>query len=282
MKQILNRKGASLIAAIISILVILAGYSILLTGHPISITAAEKNITLKPDPGFIIKIPASWKNNYVMQKSKNKKHESYVSFYAKKCHNETGDGWLFSIGMYKDDSYMDLPEYELAGKWGGFSYVAIFPTDIQTFGASKAAKKQYLNMAGNTYNIAASIRPAKKRTKGTNIYLAKDFSLNLPAAWKNNYTIKTKGKKENGSYVAFYAKKCYEETGEGFLFSINRYQDTSYTDLPAYELAGKWNGISYVATFPTDVQFEGATQEAVEQYQTLEKSVEKVIRSILR
>lgn len=282
MKSILKKIISVLSFTITIILVILAGCSVLPTENPVPATAKEKRITLKPDPDFIITIPANWKNKYIIKKSKNKKHQSYVSFSAKKYYKETGDGWLFSIHRYKDDSYTDLPEYELAGKWGNFNYIAVFPTDIQTFGASKAAKKQYLRMAGDTISAAFSICPAKKREEGTNIYRASGFSLDLPATWKHNYMVQTGGKTESGSYVAFYAKKCYEEMGEGFLFAIGRYTDDSYQELPYYKLAGKWNGISYVAIFPTDVQFAGATQEAVKQYQTLNKSVEKVALSIWR
>ena len=265
-------------------LILSAEADIPFTVLPVSVEAAEKNITIKPDSDFILTVPAGWKSNYTVKKSKSKKHRSYVTFSAKKCHKENGDGCLFSIMRYKDDSYADeLPEFELVGKWGGMNYVAVFPTETQTYGVSKAAKKQYKKLVDGAYSAAFSIRPAKKRAADTDIYRASDFSLKLPAAWENNYTVYTQGKKtENGSYVTFYAKKCHEETGEGFVFGITRYKDNSYTDLPDYELVGRWNNVSYVAVFPTDVQFEGASKEATKQYQTLEKSARKAARSILR
>lgn len=107
-----------------------------------------------------------------------------------------------------------------------------------------------------------------------------DFTLKLPASWKENYTVEKSGKDDKNSFVSFYAKECHGETGEGFLFSISKYKDKSYKELPAYEVVGKWNGVSYVAEFPTDVQFAGASAKAVKQYQKLNKSVEKVVRSI--
>lgn len=265
------------ILAVVITLSLVAGYGSVQKEKTVSAAVKNKNITIKAASDFTLKLPASWKDNYVLIKSKNEKHGSYVAFFAKKCYKETGDGWLFTIMRYKDDSYMDLPFYELVGRWNGMNYVASFPTDIQTMGATKAAKKQYRKLNGASYEAPYSILPVKKT--GKNLYRAKGFSLKLPASWKGNYKVKI-GKKN--SFVAFYAKMCYNETGEGFLFSISKYKDESYKELPAYELVGTWNGVSYVAEFPTDVQFTGATQKAVKQYQKLNKSVEKVVRSIAR
>lgn len=267
----------SILAAVLT-LSLVAGSGGFLKEQAVS-AAAKKTITVKTDD-FTIKLPAGWKNNYVKTSSKDKKHGSYVAFYAKKCYKETGDGFLFSIWRYKDDSYTDLPMYELVGRWNGMNYVAVFPTDIQTMGATKAAKKQYRKLNEDSYDVTFSIRPIKKT--GKNVYRAGEFSLKLPASWKGNYTVEKSGRDEENSFVSFYAKECHEETGEGFLFSISKYEDESYKELPAYELVGKWNGVSYVAEFPTDVQFIGASEKAVKQYQKLNKSVEKVVRSIAR
>lgn len=273
-------KGIAL-AAIAAALTI-SGCTVPQAAHLVSANAAAKKITVKPDTDFILKVPASWKGNYTVKKSKSKKHGSYVSFSAKKCRKEGGDGGLFSILRYKDDSYADeLPEYELVGRWGGMNYVAAFPTEKQTYGVSKAAKAQYNKLVGGAYKAAFSIRPAKKRAAGEGVYRTSDFSLKLPASWKDNYTVLPEANKD-GSFVSFYAKKCHAETGGGFLFSITGFKDDSYLELPDYELVGKWNSVSYVAIFPTDVQFEGASEEAVKQYQMLEKTARKAARSILR
>lgn len=264
----------SILAAVMT-LSLVAGYDGIQM-EKIAFAAAKKTITAKTDD-FTIKLPAGWKNNYMRKNGTGKKHDYYVAFFAKKCYRETGDGWLFSIMKYKDDSYKDIPMYEVVGRWNGVSYVAVFPTDIQTMGASKAAKKQYHKLNGASYDAAFSIRPVKRM--GKNLYHAKDFSLKLPASWKGNYKV-VKGKKN--SFVAFCARKCYNETGEGFLFSISKYKDESYKELPSYEVVGRWNGVSYVASFPTDVQFMGASKKAVKQYRKLNKSVEKVARSITR
>lgn len=245
-----------------------------------TVSAAAKTVTVKVVSEFTLKLPVKWKKNYVRETSKNQSKGFLVAFHSKKCYNETKEGWLFSILRYKDDSYMDLPQYELVGRWNGMNYVAVFPTDIQTMGASKAAKKQYRKLNGGSLSSAVSIMPVKKARKGA--YRTSAFSLKLPENWKNKYIVEQSGKKNKDFSISFYAKKCHEQTKAGWLFSIETYRDESYQELPSYELAGKWNGISYVAVFPTDVQSEGASKEAVKQYYQLNKSVEKIVKSLQR
>lgn len=266
----------SILAAVIT-LSLVAGYGSVPMEKTASAVAKNKNITIKAAPDFTLTIPAVWKNNYVMKSRGGKKHGSYVFFSAKKIYKETGDGFLFSIWRYKDDSYTDMPMYEVVGRWNGMNYVAMFPTEIQTIGASKSAIKQYRKLTPAVYDTPYTIMPVKRT--GKNVYHAKDFSLKLPSSWKGNYKV-VKGKKN--SFVAFYARKCYDETGEGFLFSISKYKDDSYKELPSYELVGIWNGVSYVAEFPTDVQIMGASDKAAKQYQKLNKSVMNVVRTIAR
>lgn len=268
------------LAAVIT-LSFLAGYGSIQTKDTAS-AAAKKADTVKAASDFTLKLPAGWKNNYVQKSTKNEKHGSHVVFYAKKCYKETKEGWLFSIQRYKDDSYMDLPSYELVGRWNGMSYVAVFPTEVQTMGATKAAKKQYRKLVGDSFAAAASIMPVKKAGKGKGVYRTSAFSLKLPENWKHNYTVEKSAKNSKDFYVSFYAKDCHKQTKAGWLFSIETYEDETYQELPAFELVGKWNGISYVAVFPTDVQSEGASKKAEKQYQKLSRSVEKVARSIQR
>lgn len=268
----------SFLAAVIT-LSLVAGYNNVQTEKTVS-AATDKKITVKAASDFKLKLPANWKDNYVLKSSKDKKHGSYVAFFSKKCYNQTKEGWLFTIMRYKDDSYTDMPSYELVGKWNGYNYVALFPTDVQTEGVTQAAKKQYKKLNAGSAKAAASIKPVKKVKKGKGVFRVSDFSLKLPNNWKNKYIVKKSKKKKHGSYVTFYAKKCYQQKKGGYLFSIVRYKDDSYQEMPSYELVGKWNGYNYVALYPTDVQYEGATKAAQKQYNKLNKSVEKVARSI--
>lgn len=273
MKKLLQKAAAVLLAA--------AAVLTLATGNgfvPIKSTeaaAADKKITVKAASDFTLKFPAYWKNQYVKKASRDKKHGSYVAFYSKKCYKETKEGWLFSIMRFEDDSYMDMPDYELAGRWNGYSYVALFQTDVQTIGASKAAQKQYGRTAAESRNAAASIQPVKKERKGKSIYEASDFWLKLPVGWENSYITE-----EDDSCVAFYAKKCYEEDKKGWLFSIMRFEDDSYQEMPAWKLAGRWNGMDYVVSMPKSVPLEGVSEDAAKQYRKLSKSAEKAFYTI--
>ncbi len=251
-------------------------------GEPRTASAASgsRKIVVKPASDFKIKVPGSWSGHYVMKKSKKIKHGSYVAFYSKKCYKETGEGWLFSIMRYKDDSYEDMPSYELTGKWNGYNYVVVYPTDVQTTGVTKKAAKEYADLTAAVEKTAHSVYPVKKSRKGRRVYRASDFSLYFPSDWRKDYTVKKTKRKKKDWQVAFYAKKCHKQTGEGFLFAIERYTDESYMEMPSYKLVGMWNGISYVAIFPTDVQYFGATKAAVNQYLRCEKKTEKVAGSI--
>ena len=112
-------------------------------------------------------------------------------------------------------------------------------------------------------------------------YYAPDFTLKLPASWKGKYLVKKSKSIKADSYVAFYSKKCYKYKKQGWLFSIARYADTSYEDvLPAYKSLRSWNGIYYVAVYPTDVQYAEVSKAAARQYAKLNRSVEKVVNSI--
>lgn len=270
----------SFLAAVIT-LSLVAGYGSVQMEKTVLAATADKEFTVKAASDFTLKLPGNWKGNYVMESiGKKRQQGSGVAFSAKKCYKQKKEGWLFSIMRYKDNSYEDLPSYELVGKWGGINYIAVYPTDVQFEGATKAAKKQYTKLNKASVKIANSIRPAKvlKKTKG--YFCATDFAIKLPADWKGNYVAMKSKKKSKSSYVTFYAKKCYKYDKQGWLFSIERYKDNSYQDLPSYELVAKWGGYSYVAVYPTDVQYERAPKAAKKQYQKMSKSVEKVARSI--
>ena len=110
------------------------------------------------------------------------------------------------------------------------------------------------------------------------IFNAGDYVLRFPANWLENYEIEVVDD-EDIAYAAFYAKGCHQETDAGWLFSIGKYKDNSYEDLPAYEVVAENNEVTYVAVYPTDVQTEGASEAAREKYYELMQTVEEVINS---
>lgn len=118
--------------------------------------AKVKTYTIKAPAGYKLKLPKFWKNNYVMN-TFNDKDISYVSFCAKKCYQQTGEGWLISIASYRDKSYTGMPSYDVIKKRKGITYVALYPTDVQYMGTTKAAAKQYQKMEMYAYMVAMSL-----------------------------------------------------------------------------------------------------------------------------
>lgn len=267
-----------LVAAIIVFLVTV--YNGGETKTEVSAATTQKTVTKKAASDFTLKLPTNWKGNYIIKKGKDKSLGSYVAFYAKKCYKQTKEGWLFTIVRCKDDSYTDMPSYELVGKWNGINYVALYPTDVQCLGVTTVARKQYTKLNQSSAKVAASIQPVKKVKKKKGLYCVSDFSLKLPNSWRGNYIVKKSKKKKHNSYLSFYSQKCYKEAKAGFLFSIVRYKDDSYTEMPSYELVGKWNGYNYVAIYPTDVSSIGTSKAAQKQYSKLNQSARKVACSI--
>ena len=112
-----------------------------------------------------------------------------------------------------------------------------------------------------------------------NIFCVKEYTLQLPDQWLGNYAVDIYEEEGVTSWVAFYAAGCHKETEAGWLFSIGRYEDMDYMDLPAYQFLAEQEGVSYIAVYPTDVQTEDASETAKEQYYELLQGVEEVIDS---
>lgn len=273
MRKLLQKTGVVLLTAAIVLLSVTENNGIRMKN--MAVAAASDRITVKAASDFILKFPKNWENQYVKKVSRNKKHGSYVAFYSKKCYNKTREGWLFSIVRYKDASYVDMPDYELVGRWNDYSYVAVFPTDVQTIGATKAAQKQYYRLNAGAREAASSIQPVKEEKKGDFVYQASDFSLKLPENWKNSYVAQ-----ESDSCVAFYARKCYEEAKEGWLFSIMRFADDSYQEFQPWKLVGKWNGVNYVASVARDVPLANVSENAAKQYRIMARFAEETAYTI--
>lgn len=237
--------------------------------------AKKKTEIVKVGSKYSLQLPASWHNHYIVKKGMDKQLGSYAAFYAKKCYQEKKEGWLFTIFRCKNDSYEELPDYEIIGMWGGVTYVVSYPTDVQDLGVTAQAKKQYSKLSSSLAKVVNTIQPQKaKKKKGYTVYF--DYMIKIPKNWKNNYVVKKNKKK---GYVTFYAKKCYKQKKEGMLFQIVRYSDDSYRELPSYTFVGKWKGKSYVAVYPTDVACAGSGKKAQKQYMKMEKKIKTVVSS---
>lgn len=100
------------------------------------------------------------------------------------------------------------------------------------------------------------------------------WTLTLPQEWVNKVYVKM-----DQDTVAFFENGCYSEMDGGWLFSLRTYTDESYVDLPDYSLLSIDGDVSYVAIYPTDVQFEGASAENAQRYSAFSSQVESVLRT---
>ena len=64
-----------------------------------------------------------------------------------------GGGWLFSIQSYQDNSYQQLPDYELLSIDRTTTYVVVYPTDVQFEGADQKSAQRYSAFSGQIKKV---------------------------------------------------------------------------------------------------------------------------------
>ncbi len=102
-----------------------------------------------------------------------------------------------------------------------------------------------------------------------------EFTLKLPGSWKGKYGI-TQG---TNSYT-FYQMASKSASYGGTLFTIAKYTDTSYKNLPNYELLGTGGGAAFVCYLPSDVQYDAANTAAAQEYKTMAADVAQIRSSV--
>ncbi|MDO4322743.1 MAG: YARHG domain-containing protein [Lachnospiraceae bacterium] len=98
-----------------------------------------------------------------------------------------------------------------------------------------------------------------------------EFTVTLPGSWKGKYGI-TQG----ADYYTFYQQASKAKGSAGALFTISRYKDTSYKELPNYEVLGTGNGAAFVFRKPTDVQFAADDAAVTQEYQSMAQDVDTI------
>lgn len=144
---------------------------------------------------------------------------------------------------------------------------------------AKVPEKAPEKTPGKAQEKAPEKTPEKTPEKKENVYDAGKFTLELPEEWEDHCTIE-KDEYDGMEWVAFYQKECHRQIeGIGWLFSIAGYPDDSYKEQPSYEVIDTAGDLTYVAVFPTDVQFEGASKSAVKQYQKMSGQIMEVLKT---
>lgn len=98
-----------------------------------------------------------------------------------------------------------------------------------------------------------------------------EFTVTLPASWKGKYGIT-----QNQDGYTFYHQASRAEGYHGTLFTIEKYRDTSYKNLPNFKELGVGGGAAYIFTLPTDAQYPEQKEEVVKEYYELSKDLEQI------
>lgn len=83
----------------------------------------------------------------------------------------------------------------------------------------------------------------------------------------------------NDDYISFYEKKDYDSGNGGHLFTVMRFNNNDYKELPSYKVIAedKSKGVTFIIMYPTDVQF---TNETAEEYNRLADFTDEIISHI--
>lgn len=108
-----------------------------------------------------VTIPADWSGKYDLITGEN-----YVTFY----HPASRDGWtesldndipsgghLFTIALYQDYKFYDLPDFEIAGSGEYGIYVSILPSDVQGYSLDADIWNEWTTLTDDLEEIRASI-----------------------------------------------------------------------------------------------------------------------------
>lgn len=108
-------------------------------------------------------------------------------------------------------------------------------------------------------------------------FSAETFYIELPGYWAGHYNA------ESGSnYYHFYNIENADAGYGGSLFSIEMYgKDGEWEYLPSYRFLGEKDGIYYVATFPTDVQFDTNNQEITNLYYEMREDIDTILETFI-
>lgn len=160
-----------------------------------------------------------------------------------------------------------------------------FPIPYSSFG--DALDSGYLPTSGVSEADSNAEHPSAVETDGTRPeFQARDYLVSSETVTGNGWTLTLPKEWVDKVYVtldqdtaSFYENGCYSEMGGGWLFSLESYSDESYVDLPDYALLSIDDDVSYVAIYPTDVQFEGASADNAQRYSAFSSQVEEVLHT---
>ena len=117
-------------------------------------TKQESGVSGQEAPAFFLELPEGWENLVIEERQEN----GTVSFLQKKSWESMGDGCLFSLSIFDDGSYVNLPDYEIWGYDGPYVYVVSRPTDVCFDAENPQTREEYTMLGNQVENLRADFR----------------------------------------------------------------------------------------------------------------------------
>lgn len=108
----------------------------------------EETERLSP-PAFSIDIPDEWLELTVEKEREN----GGRIYYQKSSYEKMGDGMIFSIVIYDDGSYIDVPESRVLGTDGPYVYLLCKPTDVCYYWEDESIREEYVRLQNQIEEI---------------------------------------------------------------------------------------------------------------------------------
>ena len=112
--------------------------------------------------------------------------------------------------------------------------------------------------------------------EGENIvYQADDYTLELPQAWTDRYYAY---QQDNVDF--FVCSASAEENYTGMLFAIARIPSGVNIEEPSYQILGEYNHTTYIAVFPTDVEFDPDNAYSAKEYTDMSSYIDAILSTV--
>ena len=154
-----------------------------------------------------------------------------------------------------------------SGGTNGQAHTGTVQTEDVTGGAGGDDAITILD-GGGTQAPEETTKPTEKQTERPqvqNITLNySEYEVTLPADWSGKYEVE-----QDGADCVFYQKAARAEGYSGVIFIISRYEDSSYKELPHFEVLGTGNQAAFIWNLPSGEEYEGGTQAVIEEYRDM-------------
>ncbi|MGN1334623.1 MAG: hypothetical protein ACI4U1_05860 [Anaerovoracaceae bacterium] len=116
------------------------------------------------------------------------------------------------------------------------------------------------------------------KTKESNKISNGKYSITVPDSWEGKYTLIM-----DDESIQLYQKAAYESFGGGYLCSFVVFEDSSYTEIPCYNviLRDELDGQTYIVMYPSDVQADLDDEESATEYFKMTDELPQIVKSFV-